>query len=685
MRRSGIIGVASIAATLVFASAARSFATAPLPGGTLNPHTIPKYVTPLVIPPEMPATATLPGGIKYYEIAVRQFQQQILPAGLPMTAVWGYGSPSYPGTFHYPAFTIEATADQPLRVKWMNQLVVDPVACAASGETDNACNFLPHLLPIDRTLHWANPEQLMCMDSMTNQTDCRPDPMNGEVLQQPYQGPVPIVVHVHGAHVNPDSDGFPEAWYLPRANNIPAGYASRGSNYGQIPGAPNELGAALFQYRNDQRATTAWFHDHTLGMTRANVYAGPAGFYILRGGRDDLPSEPLVVGGLPGPAPKLGDPPATKYYEIPIAIQDRSFNADGSLFYAGSRAFFDEFVGPYIGDPLFPSDISPIWNPEFFGNVIVVNGKTWPYLNVEPRKYRFRLLNGSESRFFILDFKNNNLKFTQIGSEGGFLPAPVVLDRLLIAPAERADVIVDFSLFKPGDKIILFNRGPDSPFGGFPILGALANPATTGQVMQFRVVPLTAPDTSTIPALPSIVPLGPATNVRRVSLNELESDLVCVDKKGTYIPGETPPSCSGLGTPMGPTEARLGTVDDDGVGIPLAWADTISENPAHGSTEVWEIHNFTEDAHPIHIHEVMFQVVDRTPMGDAIGGPSTRGPESWETGFKDTVVAYPGEVTRIKALFDIAGLFVWHCHILEHEDNEMMRPYCVGDLASCNP
>jgi hypothetical protein len=174
----------------------------------------------------MPKTGVLPGGIDYYEIAVRQFQQQVLPAGMPRTTVWSYGSVNHPGTFNYPALTVEAQADRPVRVKWINDLK-DPV----TGR------FLPHILPVDQTLHWANPPK-DCIDG-SRQTDCR-----GR-SQAPYTGPVPIVTHLHGSHVNPDSDGFPEAWYLPNANNIPAGYARRGSKFDQIPGAPNVAGAAL--------------------------------------------------------------------------------------------------------------------------------------------------------------------------------------------------------------------------------------------------------------------------------------------------------------------------------------------------------------------------------------------------------------------------------------------------------
>ena len=618
----------------------RAFA-APLPGGTLNPAAIAKYGQPLIIPPAMPRsgqTHIARGGIAdYYEIAVRQFEQQILPPDLPPTAVWSYGSANHPASFNYPAFTIEARWRRPVRVKWINDLK-DP----ATG------NFLPHILPVDPTLHWANPPGGIAGRDMRPSFTSTPGP---------YTGPVPIVTHLHGSHATQESDGYAEAWYLPAAANIPAEFATEGSWYDTFKadfferwGVMWEPGAAVFQYANDQAASTLWYHDHSLGITRLNVYTGPAGFYLLRGGPGDA-----VGGKLPGPAPALGDRPGTTYYEIPIAIQDRSFNDDGSLFYPDSRAFFDDFAGPYIPH----GDIAPIWNPEFFGNVMVVNGRAWPHLEVEPRRYRLRLLNGCNSRFLILKFSEPGLALWQIGGDGGFLPAPVELPQLLLAPAERADVIVDFSSFAPGSEIVLLNIGPDEPFGGgepgvdFPV----ADAESTGQVMQFRVVPLAMTDTST-PAhrlrLPRFVDLGPAGNVRQVSLNEEES--------------EEPPEA-------GPRVALLGTVSAAGAAVPLGWDDEITENPALGATEVWEIYNFSEDAHPIHIHEVQFQVVARQPFA----GPA-RPPESWETGFKDTVIAYPGEITRIKATFDLPGRYVWHCHILEHEDHEMMRPYIVGPI-----
>jgi spore coat protein A len=607
---------------------------------------------PLIIPPAMPKT----GGVQqervvdYYEIAVRQFQQQILPLKdingntLNPTTVWSYGSVNHPGTFNYPAFTIEAKFNRPVRVKWINDLK-DPV----TGK------FLPHILPVDPTLHWANPP------GGTTGRDMRP---TFESTPGSYTGPVPIVTHLHGGHNAQESDGYAEAWYLPAANDISAGFAMEGTWYDFFKtefrskfDVAWEPGTATFQYQNDQRAGTFWYHDHTLGMTRLNVYAGPAGFYLLRHGPGDLP-DPV----LPGPAPGVGAYPFGRFYEIPIAIQDRSFNADGSLFYPDSRKFFDEFAGPYIPD----SDVSPIWNPEFFGNTMVVNGRTWPFLKTEPRRYRFRFLNGCNSRFLILKIVTDPLAtrpasaalpFWQIGSEGGFLPAPVMLDQLLMSPSERADVIVDFTNFPVGTKLYLINEGPDKPFGGgtpgtdFPA----ATPETTGQVMKFAVVPLASKDNSQDPArltLPAFKPLGPASHARQVSLNEESSTFPGFD---------------------GPIEAELGTLDGAGNPVPLSWDDPITENPALGSIEIWEIYNFTADAHPIHIHEVQFQVVNRQPFDGA-----ARPPESWETGFKDSVIAYPGEITRINALFDLPGLYVWHCHILEHEDNEMMRPYFIG-------
>jgi len=644
---------------------------AQIPGGSLDPTTIPKYSAPLVIPPAMPAKAKS-YSLDYYEVAVRQFQQQILPGGMPLTTVWSYG-PAWESTgdneglhatagghYFYPAFTIEAKNKKPVRVKWVNELK------HADG------TFRPHLLPVDQTLHWANPP------GGKMGRDMRPMFME---TPGPYTGPVPIVTHLHGAvAVGDESDGYAEAWFLPAANNIPAGFATEGTWYDFFK-IKAEIkfwqrwndGTAVFQYPNKQRASTLWYHDHTLGMTRLNVYAGPAGFYLIRGGSEDLnlgynpPSGTLGTGVKPG-----------TITEIPIAIQDRSFNADGSLFYPDNREFFGD-VPP--GGPFIPiSDVSPIWTPEFFGNTMVVNGQTWPFLQVEQRRYRLRILNGCNSRFLILDFSNiPGAKVWQIGNEGGFLPAPLDIstfpapyqNRVLLGLAERADVIVDFTNVPLG-SYVLGNVGPDEPFGGgIPGVDFISSDSnTTGQVMEFRVVAATAADPTTPPQnliLPTIKELT-GGNTKPLALLEMMS----------MFPGFDAPA-----------EAMLGTMSG-GVPTHKMWMSPITENPKVGETQVWEFYNFTADAHPIHIHEIHFQVVSRQTLaldpvtGEVIipvafAGPPIS-PEVWEDGaFKDTVISYPGEVVRVRAKFDVLpGLFVWHCHIVEHEDNEMMRPYFIG-------
>jgi FtsP/CotA-like multicopper oxidase with cupredoxin domain len=325
---------------------------------------VPKYVTPLVIPPVMKNT----GGANKYDIAVRQFQQQILPGGIwnalsgrmdayPPTTVWSYGpavdplpdasvlgvpagvAPAPNSQFNYPAYTVETRSNTRVKVRWRNELKENFGAGPA---------FLEHLLPVDQTLHWANPP-----GGETGKDMAGMDPT-------PYTGPVPIITHVHGAHVDPHSDGYPEAWWLP-AGDVPAGYATKGTLFDDATGTnPGNLGYADFSYRQDQPATTLWYHDHTLGMTRSNVYAGPAGFWLVRGGANDKADNIRTRflqwdGILPGPAPERGDTvlelnapgvlgardKRSRIREIPIVIQDRTFNADGSLFYPGNRAFFE--------------------------------------------------------------------------------------------------------------------------------------------------------------------------------------------------------------------------------------------------------------------------------------------------------------------------------------------------------
>ena len=476
--------------------------------------------------------------------------------------------------------------EQTLTVDWINDLK-DPV----TG------NFLPHLLPIDRSLHWANPEQLTCEDG-TNTRDCRPGDRADGLLSEPYTGPVPIVTHVHGAHVGPESDGYPEAWWLPDAENIPEGYATMGTLVNQYSTDTNlSPGIGSFSYPNDQPSTTLWYHDHTLGMTRNNVYAGPAGFWLIRqndGGEDGL----SAASTLPGPAPVAGqgvldlnvpgNPVRSSIREIPIVIQGRSFNDDGSLFYPANRAFFEglgngqnpDNRGAGLDIPFANenSDIAPIWNPEAFFNVMVVNGVSWPEMEVAPAIYRFRMLNGSNSRFLNLSLQRLNKKgkaskevpFYMMGAEQSLMPqvveivtgkatplvpgqatwdrvnAPFKDQALLMGLAERADVLVDFRGMKDGTVIRMLNTAPDAPFGGFPDVPA--DPDTTGQVMQFRVnkallgqsptdpggatpatdpwnVVLSLPDA----ADPANGPVRSAANTRDLALLEEESFEVCVN------------------------------------------------------------------------------------------------------------------------------------------------------------
>jgi FtsP/CotA-like multicopper oxidase with cupredoxin domain len=645
---------------------------AAIPGGTLDPGSIAKYATPLFVPPVMPRAGHVGRGRQladYYEIAMRQFSQQILPAGYPATTVWGYGPAGDGGAaiFNAPSATIEAKWNRAVRVKWINELV------------DDQGNYLPHLLPVDPTLHWANP------GGGVGGRDTRPA---FDATPGPYTGPVPMITHLHGAvGVGDESDGYAEAWYLPAAANIPGDFATVGTWYDFFKGkaaagfgAEWSAGSATFHYPNENRACALWFHDHSLGMTRANVYAGPAGFYIIRGGPSDGVADSRTGGPavLPGPAPAAGDAPGSTYYEIPLVIQDRAFNADGSLFYPDSRAFFDEYAGPYLPH----TDLSPMWNPEFFGNCVMVNGNTWPFHAVEQRRYRFRLLNACQSRFLILDFRSiPGVEVWQIGNDGGYLPSAVNVtagadNQLLLGLAERADVIVDFTNV-PRGRYVLGNVGPDEPFGGGQP-GVDFDPSdstSTGQVIEFRVERARGRDRSTPPrflVLPAIPGLPEPDRTRPLAL---------IEQMSMYHDG--------------PAAAMLGMVHEGGMASPHLWADPVTENPGVGDTEIWELYNLTADAHPIHVHEVTFEVVSRQALevneeGQAEApilqdGSEARPPEPGEAGRKDTVIAYPGEVTRLKARFEHPGQFTWHCHILEHEDNEMMRPMRIGEAQPGQP
>jgi FtsP/CotA-like multicopper oxidase with cupredoxin domain len=348
-----------------------------------------------------------------------------------------------------------------------------------------------------------------------------------------------------------------------------------------------------------------------------------------------------------------------------------------------TRAFFENVSDsdldiPFTPQPACdgPSDVHPIWQPEFYGDSIIVNGRTWPKLEVAPVRYRFRILNACNGRVLLLTLSDPNLDWWVIGNDGGYTVKPANLKTLIIAPAERLDVEIDFTN-SSGQQIKILNVGPDGGYGD----GAFdpADPETTGQIVRFDVVKKAPNDASTPPdqlVLPTITPIDPTNApIRQVSVVDEDSITVKVGYVGN---GSVYLNCSSDLT-FEEANVYLGVFSGDpangGTNTPLMWSSPVTEKPKKGVTEIWDFINLTEDAHPMHIHQVQFQVLKRTPIGDP---DKARGPDVWETGFKDTLIIYPDEVTRVVMRFDIEGQFVWHCHLLEHEDNELMRPVVVS-------
>lgn len=451
-----------------------------------------------------------------------------------------------------PGPTIEAVKDKTTYVKYKNKLPKK------------------HFLPIDTSLHGVN-----------NSAEVR------------------SVVHLHGANVASASDGHPEAWYT-------EDFEQTGPMFKR----------EVHEYTNHQPGMTMWYHDHTMGLTRLNVVAGLAGFYLLR----DAVEEKLKL-------------PKGKY-EIPLIIQDRSFREDGSIFY------------PTTLDPPFPlpvPDPLPLPNPTitlgYVGNTIVVNGKLWPYLEVEPRKYRFRLLNGSNRRSYTLRL-DNEASFYQIGTDGGFIEATKELKTFELTPAERMDLIIDFSQ-QENEEILLLNE--DEEFAD----------DHTNVILQFKVTaPLKGKDTSEIPTL--IEPM--------MGLHEEHAHTI------RHLPLTT--SLDRYG--------RLMLLLGDKM-----YHDPVSEKPSFDSIEVWQFINTTPVFHPIHVHLVQFKILERRAFDvekyvnegvlEFTGEPEP--PHDYELGWKDTVKVDVGKVTKIMMHWkEHVGDYIWHCHFLEHEDHDMMRP-----------
>jgi len=493
----------------------------------LNAWSIPWFVDRLPIPPVLKADGKradpeAPGKmIPYFRVPMREVVAKV-HRDLPPTRLWTYAG-SFPGP------TFDTRSGQALLVEWVNELPEK------------------HFLPIDHNLCGAGADH----------------------------AEVRTVVHVHGARVPPESDGYPENWYAPGAS-------------------------ALHRYPNRQDAATLWYHDHAMGIERLNQYAGLFGTFLIR---DEIEDALRLPAG---------------EYEIPLVLCDRVFDLEGQLVY-----------------PASPNPDAP-WVPEVYGDAVLANGKLFPYLEVQPRLYRFRVLNASNARFFELRLSSGQ-PMHLIGTDQGFVPAPIPLRTLQLAPAERADLLVDFSA-SAGQNVTLKSSYDLVQFRVAPSRGA----AKAGAILPkaLRPVPRT--------------PAGDAVKTRFLTLDHNEAPHT--HRKTLMLLNQS------------------------------RWQDPVTETADFGTTEIWELVNLTDDSHPIHLHLVRFQILDRQPfLADfytmrgqlRFGGPP-QPPLPQDAGWKDTVRVDPNFVTRIIVKFDsYKGRYLWHCHILEHAANEMMRPFEV--------
>jgi len=729
LKISTLMGAGTYFATSKTGSFARAFAAAQIPGLS-DPALQPKFANPV-------PDAMAPGFIYQpdkktgeYFVTIKKAQQATglvnpVTGKALKTSVWGYGDPNdglitWPGrTFQVKSFSAGGPAETV--VNWINGL--NPVD--------------QHLLPVDTNLHWCY--------SLHNYVG-RTIAVDG----------VPIITHLHGGHSDYQFDGNPEFFYGPMGKNQVVG-----PQWANVPGGFT----TRFRYDNNVKAGNLWYHDHALGITRLNVYAGLAGFYFVRDEFDTGFPVGYKKGGETG---NTLDLPAWPY-EKAYALQDRMFFDTGELFYPAfpGDPYYADFIdgeGAVLPTDLFPGG-GPTALAEFFGDHMVVNGVIWPFENVEPRNYRMHLLNGTDSRFMAIQFfevpagaidfavANGPIPFSVIGSDQGLADSPTNVITLLSEPGSRYDIIFDFKQVTPGNRVIMKNIGGDEPFGG-DIPGPVVF-GETDRIMAFDVVlPLDnkVPDVSptSLNGGATVLPGTPRT--RKVALFEGKDEFgrlqpllgtaePATDYNGQAINWPGDPVYNNAMLPDGTPSPLAGQMEGS-----IAWHSPTTENPALGSTEEWEVWNMTGDAHPVHLHLVHFEVLGREEVvwdsntivaGDVLmdgsiateddetrvipnakavaaagdgtylipqptvqhnsvaGDPTTYGSgfrivnptkggsvakpaEYIENTPKDMVTALPGQVTRIRAHFDKEGRYVWHCHILSHEDHEMMRVLHVG-------
>ncbi len=694
----------------------------PLPG-----NKIAQFVDPLpLLSVAGGSIETVVAGSGEITLNMLEFQANVMPStfvpanGLPYTGTWVFGYRLGPTTAPATAVdtnvgpVIVAIRGVPTQVRYVNNLTANHIAWRDW---------------IDQSTHWANPGN-------------EPMMVNGMGNAAKYMGPVPAVPHLHGGEDPAVTDGGPEAWFLSN-EPIPGTWTAFGPAYyagtdvvglGANPAAANE---SIYRYPNSQEASPLWFHDHLLGGTRINAtFAGLAGGYPIIDPNLNLPAglDPVGLGGR---------------LLIPLVIQDRMFDTNGQLYF------------PNVG--INPME-HPYWIPEFVGDTIIVNGKVWPYLNVDRQRYRFYLIDGSNSRpynMFLID-RVSGIKGPRmwvIATDGGYLDTPVLIDpnatgqqkkagvqkSLVMMPGERYEIIVDFNdptwvnaitaayaamgMAVPNPvNLTLRNTAPT-------VMGP-PNARTDGRIMEFRVSVNAPADTSYDPVSGIPIRSGGQT-IKRLVNTATGTPTVTPDKTRELVLVE-------IMGPAGPLEVLVNNTKwngkrPDGTPIPgstLVLGNWHTELPVEGETEVWEVVNTTADAHPIHLHGVQFQILNRQAFDPAAFGaayaaafpggvfiPAYGSPLSYapslasgfkyggnpdvtpfllglpipqlahEVGWKDTAIMPSGSVTRIAVRFApqdvpvgqvgsfifnpsaLNGAYVWHCHITDHEDNEMMRPY----------